>query len=275
MKSLTTAFLLVFLTHAGAQNNTNLKNVSALVFTKNGKGYVHDNIPYAVACIKKLGADHGFKVESTDDPSVFTTDNLKNYSLIIFPSTNNDVFDNDEQRLAFRKFIEAGGGFVGLHSVLGTERNWKWFKKMVGGTFAWHPKFQRYRIVSIDQKHPSLSGIPPVWEKEDECYFQKEMNPGIQVIMAHDLTTLTLNETDKEKLAALAGPYTELYPAVWHHVFDGGPVWITALGHDKKDYEDEVFVLHILNGIRFVASQVKKTDFGKAYAASRDEEIRY
>lgn len=257
---------------AAAQENVNWKKVNVLVYTKNGKGYVHENIPYAVECIRKLGTRHGFKVEATDTAAVFTIENLKQYSVIIFASTNNDVFDTDEQRLAFRRYIEAGGGFVGIHSVVGTERNWKWFKALAGGSFVWHPKFQRYRIVTVDPGHASLAGIPQVWEKEDECYFQKEMNPAIHTIMAHDLTSLDGN--DKEKVTTLAGPYTELYPAVWHHRFDGGYVWITALGHHKKDYEDPLFVRHLLNGIAFVAGQVKKPDPGKAYATVKDEPVR-
>lgn len=246
----------------------NLNAINVLVYTKNGKGYVHDNIPFAVDCIKKLAQENKFSADVSSDPSVFTKENLKKYTLLIFTSTNNDVFDTDEQRLAFRQYIEAGGGFVGIHSVVGTERNWKWFKMMLGGSFAWHPKFQRYRIVTIDQSHPTVSGLPKVWEKEDECYFQKEMYPGIQTVMAHDLTSL--NENEREKITAHAGPYTELYPAVWHQKFDGGYIWITALGHDKKDYEDPLFVRHIRNGIDFIAGQVKKPDYTKAYATTKD-----
>lgn len=257
---------------APRQEKVNWKKVNVLVYTKNGKGYVHENIPYAVACIRKLAMQHGFKADTSSSPSVFTTENLKQYTVIIFASTNNDVFDTDAQRLAFRRYIEAGGGFVGIHSVVGTERNWRWFKALAGGSFVWHPKFQRYRIVATDPTHASLAGIPRVWEKEDECYFQKEMNPAIHTIMAHDLTSL--NENDKEKIMAHAGPFTELYPAVWHHRYDGGPVWITALGHHKNDYEDPLFVQHIFNGIAFVAGQVKKHDPEKAYATVKDEPVR-
>jgi len=83
------------------------------------------------------------------------------------------VFETDDQRLAFRHFIEAGGGFVGLHSVVGTERNWTWFKMMLGGTFAWHPKFQKYRIQVIDPDHPSVSGLPMVWKKKMNAIFKR------------------------------------------------------------------------------------------------------
>lgn len=256
-----------------ASSGLSWKNVRVLVYTRNGKGYVHDNIPSAVAALQKIGQQNNFKVEVTDNPTVFTEANLKKYTLLIFPSTNNDVFDTDDQRLAFRRYIQAGGGFVGLHSVLGTERNWTWFKMMLGGTFLWHPKFQKLSVKVIHPDHPSVQGLPKVWEKEDECYFSKELYPGPQVIMAHDLSTL--NGLESEKVKNAAGPYTALYPAVWHQSFDGGPIWITTLGHAKTDYQDPIYLRHLLQGIQFVASQVKKLNYAQAYATSHDEAVRY
>ncbi|RIV25152.1 ThuA domain-containing protein [Fibrisoma montanum] len=263
---------LTTITAAWSKDDVNWKKVKVLVYTKNGKGYVHDNIPNAVECIRKLGQQYGFKVDVSDQPTVFTEDNLKQYTTLIFPSTNNDVFDTDAQRLAFRRYIEAGGGFVGIHSVMGTERNWSWFKRMIGGTFAWHPPFQKIRVNVIDTKHPSMAGLPKVWEKEDEFYFSKDMSPGPTVIMANDLTSL--NQGEPEKIKMFGGTYTQLYPSAWYYHFDGGYTWCTTLGHHKKDYEDPTFVQHIFQGIRYVAGQVKKIDFSKAYADSRDTPIQ-
>ena len=270
--------MVLFGWHAASGQNQKVKKIdwnkiSVLVYTKNGKGYVHDNLTSAVACIQQLSQQHGFKMQTSDDPSVFTVDNLKKYTLLIFASTNNDVFATDDQRLAFRKYIEAGGGFVGIHSAIGTERNWAWFKMMLGGTFAWHPPFQKYRINIIDAQHPSVIGLPKVWEKEDECYFQKEMYPGIRTVMAHDLNSL--EDTEKEKITTSAGVFSTLYPAVWYQQFDGGTIWITALGHDKKDYEDPVFIQHVFQGIKFVASQTKSKDYKKAYSKSKDDAVQY
>ena len=263
----------VLVLSAASGQNVNWKKVKVLVYTKNGKGYVHDNIPNAVRCIQTLGQQHGFSVDVSDQPTVFTEANLKQYTLLLFPSTNNDVFDTDAQRLAFRRYIEAGGGFVGLHSVMGTERNWTWFKRMLGGSFAWHPKFQTFTVEVIDSAHPSMQALPRVWEKEDEFYFAKEMSPGPTVVMAGDLTTL--KQDDLEKIKTTAGSYTRLYPTAWFYDFDGGHTWCTTLGHNKQDYlTDTTFIRHIDQGIRYVAGQVKKIDFSKAYAESRDTPIR-
>ena len=55
MKSLTTLVIFCFLIPAALAEDgkVNWKKIKVLVFTKNGKGYVHDNIPFAVKCIQK------------------------------------------------------------------------------------------------------------------------------------------------------------------------------------------------------------------------------
>lgn len=265
-------FILITCFAYAQQGEVRWKNVKVLVYTKNGKGYVHDNIESSVKCIQKLGQEKGFTVVASDDPSVFTEDNLKQYTFLLFANTNNDVFDTNEQRLAFRKYMETGGGFVGLHSALGTERNWAWFKMMLGGSFAWHPKFQSLTLKVIDATHPSAKGLPASWTKEDECYFLKEMYPGINVILAHDLTSI--RKDDEEKVKTASGSFNRYYPAAWYQHYDGGTVWITTLGHDKKDYEDPTYLNHILQGMNFVASHAQKRDASKAYATEIEQAIR-
>lgn len=273
--ALLTGFLLMTFASGYSQDKVNWKKVKVLVYTKNGKGYVHDNIPSAVAAIQKLGGENGFKVDTSSSASVMTADNLKQYTMLIFPSTNNDVFDTDAQRLVFRHYIEAGGGFVGIHSVTGTERNWKWFKSMIGGTFAWHAKFQKFKVKVLDAAHPSMKGLPKEWEKEDEFYFAKELYPGTKAILALDITSLDTTDTAQRALILKnAGAFSELYPGAWTHDFDGGHTWFTTLGHNKNDYADPLYVKHILAGIQFIATRVEKLDYSKAYADSRDTPVR-
>ncbi len=249
-----------------------LKNSRVLVYTKNGKGYVHDNIAAAVNCIQELGAANKFRVDVSDDPSVFNENNLKKYTLLIFSSTNNDVFDTDDQRLAFRRYIEAGGGFVGIHSVTGTERNWTWFKMMVGETFTWHASFQTFTIKNIDPTHPSMQGVPLKWTKTDECYFGKQVYPGIKVLMMHDLSTL--DKKDIQLITTHSGSFANFFPAVWYQSFEGGNIWITTLGHDKANYQEATFKNHLLQGIKFIANQYKGIDYSKAVAMDKDAQLK-
>ncbi len=252
----------------------NWEKVKILIYTKNGIGYVHDNIPFAIKAIQNFGRQNGFGVDTSSNPAIMTEANLKQYTLLIFASTNNEVFDTNTQRLAFRRYIQAGGGFVGIHSVMGTERDWEWFKMMLGGTFSWHAAFQKFTVRVINTRHTSMKGTPAVWIKEDECYFTAEMYPGPQTLMVNDFSTIdTFNVEQKAAIIKSAGNYAKYYPSAWVYDFDGGITWCTTLGHDKRDYSDETYLGHIWGGINYVAARVKKIDFSKAYAKHYDEPV--
>src|SRR5512135_3050561 len=134
-----------------------------LVYTKNqvGQGlYVHANIPASAAAIKKLGAENNFLVDVSDDPAAFTDQNLKRYKALVFDNTNNEIFDNEEQRAAFQRYIRAGGGFVGIHSATGAMRQWPWFWSLIGGKFLRHPKMQTFTLKVKDPKDISTAHLP-------------------------------------------------------------------------------------------------------------------
>src|SRR5688500_18063039 len=80
--------------------------VRVLVYTKNGTGYVHDNIPASIEAIRALAREHGFAVDVSDDAAVFTDDVLKKYDALVFSNTNNVVFDTDAQRVALMRYVQ-------------------------------------------------------------------------------------------------------------------------------------------------------------------------
>lgn len=250
-----------------ANSKVKWKKIKVLVYTKNGKGYVHTNIPMAVNAIKEMGAQKGFSVDVSDDPTVFNEENLKKYNALIFTSTNNETFDTDEQKVAFMRYVQAGGGFVGVHSVTGSERKWEWFKRLVGGTFVRHAKQQKFKQVVIDKNHPATAAIPAGWEYNDECYYVNTINPDLHVLMAHDLNSVD----DKEKPLW----FGQSYPSAWCHEWDGGRQFYTALGHDGTMYNDPVFRAHILGGLQWVVAGKRKLDYSKARAKTPEDPLLY
>jgi uncharacterized protein len=242
-----------------------------LLYTKNGKGYIHDNIPNAVKCFDSLAVVHKFKLTKTADPSVFQWDTLKKIDLIIFASTNNDVFDTDSQRLAFRHFIESGGKFFGIHSVVGTERNWTWFKQMMGASFSWHPQYQGFDMVKLKPSHAALGSIPTRWTKEDEVYFLKELYPGIQPFLAVDLASVHADAKDQARIDSLRGPFWPYYPIAWEHSYDGGQILITTLGHDKSDYLTSWFAEYLWRNTKYMLDKPGVKNFTKPRSATFDQ----
>ncbi len=246
----------------------NWKKIHVLVYTKNGKGYIHQNISGATASIKQLAAQHGFAVDVSDNPADFTDDNLKKYDALIFNNTNNGVFDTDEQKVALMRYVQSGGGFVGLHSATGTERSWAWFKRLIGASFQRHAKHQAFTEIIIDKNNPSTTFLPRTWAQDDECYFFKEVNPDLHVLMAHDLSTL-LDDKDKPDF------YGASSPSVWCHQFDGGRQWYTSLGHDSATYFKPDFQQHILGGIQWAIGEKKGLDYSKAHAKTPNDPLPY
>lgn len=224
-------------------------NRKVLVYTRNytpdGKGFVHDNIQTSVEAIRKLGSENGFEVGASDDPGVFTAGNLKQYKALIFSNTNNEAFANDSQREAFRQYIRSGGGFVGIHSATGSERNWPYYWSVIGGKFARHPALQKFTITVKDPNHPSTRGLPATFEWEDECYMHEFLNPELHPLLVTAPSKLNDPAGAKHPLELLG----DRLPLAWTLHMDGGRQFYTALGHKKSHYSDPILVKHITGGI--------------------------
>lgn len=265
-------FIALFLTTSVSRTfaqKVKWNKVKILFYTKNGKGYVHDNIPNSIAAIQALSKQHGFKVDVSDDPSMFTDENLKQYDALVFSNTNNDVFDTDAQRVALMRYIQAGGNFVGLHSACGTERKWTWFKGLLGGTFFWHEPGQSFDVKVLDKKNPSLAHLPETWKREvDEFYFLKEMSVNLNVLAVNDHTTI------KKEGGKALDTFGTVFPSVWWHEYDGGRAFYTSLGHQKEDYEKDDLRKHILGGIEWAIGAQKPRNYSKAYASSPNDAVK-
>lgn len=220
-------------------------------YTPDGKGYVHANIAHSVEALKSLGAEMGCAVDSSDDPAVFTPENLKKYRVLIFSNSNNEAFTSDAQREAFQGFIKAGGGFVGIHSATGSERNWPYYWSVAGGKFRRHPKLQKFVVRLKDPAHPVAAGVPATFEWEDECYYHEFLNPDIHPLLVTDPTKLNDGKI-KADPGALLG---DSVPLAWTLKTDAGRTFYLALGHKPEHYDDPLFRTILRNGIRWTMGE--------------------
>lgn len=219
-----------------------------LIYTRNGEGYVHENIAASVAALEKICNEEGILTDVSDLPALFTSENLARYDAIIFSNTNNEGFETEEQKKAFQEYIRKGGGFMAIHSANATERGWPWYWAMVGGKFIRHAPHQEFDVLVTDTTHPSTSHLPVRWTIKDECYYSYQLNPDIHVLLSADLTTVE----DDGKAAYPGETFGQQFPLCWCHRFEGGRQWYTALGHDSEFYEDPLFVEHLRGGLLWV-----------------------
>src|SRR5690606_11847775 len=232
-----------------------------LVFSKTAAFY-HESIPAGVEALIKLGNENGFSVDTTTNSEWFTEDTLKNYSAVVFLSTTGNVLDY-RQEAAFERYIQAGGGFVGIHAASDTEYDWGWFGRLVGGYFANHPHPQEATFHVRDTTHVITSGLPASFTYHDEWYNFKKLNPDNNVL-------ITIDESSYE-----GGAHGEEHPMVWYHEFDGGRSFYTALGHSSESFQDPLHLKLILGGIKYAIGKNLKLNYSKAKTQLPPEPQRF
>lgn len=234
------------------QSHIPVKKIArVLVFSKT-KGFRHNSIEIGKETIQKLGSENKFEVDTTENAAAFTEDNLKKYAAVIFLSTTGDVLDNNQQ-VAFERYIQAGGGFVGIHAATDTEYDWPWYGKLVGAYFLSHPAVQEAKFTVKDRKHPSTKFFTDsIWMHKDELYNFKNINPDIKVLITIDEKSYT------------GGKNGDFHPFSWYHSFDGGRAFYMSMGHTKETWSEDKFLKHLLGGIEYAIGGQKKLDYKKS-----------
>ncbi len=208
-----------------------------LVFSKT-TGYYHKSIPAAQKTFLQLGKQYDLEINATTNAAYFSPDSLSRYHSVVFLSTTGDVLTPVQQE-AFEAYIRAGGGFMGVHAATDTEYAWPWYNRLVGAYFDSHPEVQQASILVTDKKHPATRSLPESWQRTDEWYNFKNMQPGIAVLAYLDETSYEGGTNGKE------------HPIIWYHPFDGGRAFYTAGGHTEESYSEPLFLEHLLGGLRY------------------------
>lgn len=243
-------------TSSAADPATAATQAKVLVYTRNHvtnvKGYVHDNIAASVAALKEICTPLGITAEASDDPSAFTPANLANYRAVIFCNSNNEAFATPEQSKAFTAYVENGGGFIGIHSASGSERTNPDFKRILGGTFKWHPPHQTFTVHVTDASHPSNLHLPAQFQWKDEAYLC-DLIPNLHILLELDTQSITNPTRDKWQVKVDA----PRFPLAWCHQVGKGRCFYSALGHDKEAYRNPILRKHIEGGIQWVLNPSK------------------
>lgn len=205
----------------------------------------------------------GIEVHITED--VRAIQNLSNsYKAVIFNSPTRDtLWDHARGRTAggtrleqareqLRKYIQGGGGFVGIHNAFGTEYDWPWYEGLLGhANYYNHGAFQNGEVVIVNNRDESTKMLPLRWAFRDEWYNLVPFPTHVNVLATVDTSTL------------LQGPgnthpgHGDFHPVSWCHYYDGGRAWVTTLGHDPEVYRigstfpgAAEFQAHLVAGIK-------------------------
>ncbi len=230
-----------------------LKDPAILVFSKTN-GYRHtEAIPAANAAIASLAEKNGWSVFFTENGAVFNPGDLLRFRATVWNNTSGDVL-NDQQREAFRSYIENGGGFVGIHGAGGDfSYDWRWYvETLIGAQFIGHTLMPRFPTATIhveNRDDPATKSLPKDWVRSDEWYsFKKSPRAeGITVLATLDETTY------RPRMATKSIRMGADHPIIWKHCVGKGRAFYSALGHTASAYQEPNYVAVLHGAIAWAA----------------------
>ncbi|MFE2067725.1 ThuA domain-containing protein [Streptomyces sp. NPDC059467] len=200
-------------------------------------GYRHDSIPDGIAAVREFA---GFEVDATEDPAALEQP-LDGYAAVVFLSTSGEIL-TPAGRARLAAYVEAGGGFAGVHAAADTEYAWPYYGELLGARFDRHPRYQPGKALVEDHGHPATRQLPAVWDFTDEWYdFRDNPRGRVRVLLRADETSYD------------GGGMGDDHPLAWCREQGVGRVFYTALGHAREAYRDPGFLAHLYGGIGWAA----------------------
>ncbi len=234
--------------------------VRALVFTA-AEEFRHGSTDAGVEALRSIGKEMDVEIDVAASANAFAEPNLKRYHVVVFLNTSGNVLDYNQQA-DFERFIQAGGGFVGIHGAAETETDWEWYGRLLGAYFD-EPVSEYPRmtpgIVTVSAAHAATDSVPSKWNHTDEWYRFDVVTPDLEVLL----------RLEREDFPG------EGEPVSWRHAFDGGRSYYTALGHNPDVFTYDAFRAHLKAGFEYVLGDRQPLDYAHSRSVRMPEENRF
>lgn len=180
-------------------------------------------------------------------------DNLDQFDVIIAVNAQPGAPD---EREAFQKYMESGGGWLGFHAAAYNDRNinWPWFNEFLGcGTFycnSWPPQ---PALLAVDvTNHPVTKNLPVKFVAPENEWYQWNPspcdNPNVEVLLSVDASNYPLGLKDVVSFGD--------YPVVWTN--RNYRMIYLNMGHGDREFTDATQNLLVVNAFRWIVSQNPK-----------------
>lgn len=240
-----------------------------LIFSKTNGFRDTPAINAANAALSAVAQRRGWPFYQTENGAVMNAEQLRQFKLVIWNNTSGDTL-TDEQKAAFRAWVEEGGGsFLGIHGAGGdpdpnatgsrgfggnpaaramfagprSVAGWRWYvDTLLGAQFIGHSPIVKATIHIEDKKSPITKGLPAEWTRTDEWYaFQENprSKPGFHILATVDEKTY---EPGQNTMGAD-------HPLVWWHCSGKGHAVYSALGHSAEFYSEPHMVRLLENAM--------------------------
>ncbi len=209
-----------------------------------------------------------FTFDVTKDWTNLNDTLLKNYQVVMWI---NDFPHTAQQRQAFQRYMENGGGWIGFHVAGYNDKTtrWPWFVDFMGGavffTNSWPPLAAR--LILEDPSHPVTKDMPPAITSPVNEWYQWKPSPrenkNVKVLATLDPSNYPLGIKD-----ILTGGDT---PVMWTNT-RYNMIYLN-MGHGDLVMSDYVQNKMITNALMWVGKSARTTPTTKVARESLPEMI--
>ena len=228
-----------------------LKRGGILIFSKTSGFREEAAIQASNVALAVIAKQRNWPSYITENGAIMNAAQLRNFKLVIWNNTSGDTL-NEEQRAAFKTWVENGGSFLGIHGAGGDPAGfpaprsaavWKWFiETLLGAQFTSHSSIMPGDIHIEDKKSPITKGLPAVWHRAEEWYAFTESprnKPGFHILATVDEKSYTPGRSTMG---------TD-HPLVWWHCVEKGHAVYSALGHAGMMYSEPLVIQLLENAM--------------------------
>jgi uncharacterized protein len=155
----------------------------------------------ALAFYRDLAVRHNFILDTTTDWAKLNENDLKPYRVILWL---NNFPQTPEQRAAFEKYMEHGGGWIGFHVAAYNDKDthWPWFVQFLGGAVFYTNNWPVLpaKLTVDDRMHPVTMGLPASYDAPaNEWYLWKpspRLNKDVRVLVTLDPSNYPIGKKD-------------------------------------------------------------------------------
>lgn len=136
-----------------------------------------------------------------------------------FPAAKAVSWMTEEQGMAVRNFVNAGGGFYPLHNSSHISLSSKNYRDVMGGAYFGHPPLRPFQVHATANAHPITAGMKPFVVNDEQHYVDYDKDPKYVILESENLDGLTYEGRGTKS------------PAGWAYDYGKGRVVFTAVGH--------------------------------------------
>lgn len=211
----------------------------------------------AMALLRGWQSANAFTIDTTKTLTAFNSANLAQYDAVILmyperataanPGTGISDTMSAEQASAFKSWLLAGKGYIGVHCDTRQNPNWTWwYQDFVGSTYVGDvgPVSSTFHVA--DPNDILTQGIPSSFTGNEQLrvdsLFFTEADTSFKVLIRGDVNDYVKNNTAINPVLkpwtdnATVVPWMSFFPFVYRHNYQGARMFHLAPGHNATTW---------------------------------------